>query len=805
MKRYLLHSLFVCLFVCVGGLINHVFAGTKYICSSSDFANVTSDDDVIVNCYRADITLSKNITCKSLTFAAQETRLNCSTYKLSVTGDLTINDIYKCATITNANLEIGGDLSIRGQESTITGSLVKVDGNIVISKYKSGINADVQCHGNLTMDQQETYITGTTTVDGDIFISGYSAGVGGTVYCGGNLTMTSQNAYITGDVEVVGNLTMNGYEAKITGSASVGGESNISNRANVSGGITEISSGVTNIDVSISGSPCEGVLTASTEETGVSYQWHKDGTAISGATSSTYNPALTGEGDYFCVVTKTGALGTSNSITYYGGPKIESISTNSLNFINSVDGATTSKEVVITTICDESNTEVTPSIIGDDATKFSVVKDGTTYRVTFLETSDIGSYSAVLNLTTSKSVESVNLSGIVTAYHSCYSVDRYVSGIYYDSYCLHPDDDGNITINLNNGDNDLVYIPQSSFCDTCAAGRQQKESGTWADYYKHVTIRPTENISCNNFTFVGTVKGGQDFDIKFVNNVDITCTAMDVTTTQSKNYFLTDCDSKITASTSVSLRHSYKPIEVRGTILAPTIYISDGNNTSIEIAECAYVKAENLTLAQSNQNNILIEGHIVADNIEAEANLKLIYDGTKDNDAIVTVGQLTNSNITIICGENTVVNLCKNPNLNHADIMGYYNGAVLYNTNASDGWSGGSTPSMEGDINYNDNSSAYWTYYNDSDGLYNTWHFAKLNEIGGYSSYENCMSELNMASLLGMDDDPFIPKDKEIKILYDDFNPCSEEYESSKVQIREMGGKWFRVINGELIYCENDN
>jgi hypothetical protein len=112
---------------------------------------------------------------------------------------------------------------------------------------------------------------------------------------------------------------------------------------------------------------------------------------------------------------------------------------------------------------------------------------------------------------------------------------------------------------------------------------------------------------------------------------------------------------------------------------------------------------------------------------------------------------------------------------------------------------------MEGDINYNDNSSAYWTYYNDSDGLYNTWHFAKLNEIGGYSSYENCMNELNMASLLGMDDDPFIPKDKEIKILYDDFNPCSEEFESSKVQIREMGGKWFRVINGELIYCENDN
>ena len=62
-----------------------------------------------------------------------------------------------------------------------------------------------------------------------------------------------------------------------------------------------------------------------------------------------------------------------------------------------------------------------------------------------------------------------------------------------------------------------------------------------------------------------------------------------------------------------------------------------------------------------------------------------------------------------------------------------------------------------------------------------------------------------MASFLAIDDDPFLPKDKEIKILYDDFNPCSEEFELSKVQIREFGNKWFRYINGELIYCENDN
>lgn len=36
-------------------------------------------------------------------------------------------------------------------------------------------------------------------------------------------------------------------------------------------------------------------------------------------------------------------------------------------------------------------------------------------------------------------------------------------------------------------------------------------------------------------------------------------------------------------------------------------------------------------------------------------------------------------------------------------------------------------------------------------------------------------------------------------------NPCSEDNENSKIQIREFGNKWFRLINGELIYCENDN
>ena len=36
-------------------------------------------------------------------------------------------------------------------------------------------------------------------------------------------------------------------------------------------------------------------------------------------------------------------------------------------------------------------------------------------------------------------------------------------------------------------------------------------------------------------------------------------------------------------------------------------------------------------------------------------------------------------------------------------------------------------------------------------------------------------------------------------------NPCSKDFEETKMQIRELGNKWYRVVNGELIYCENDN
>lgn len=782
-------------------------AATVYISSSSDWASVTADDDVIIKQYQSNTVLPGDITCKSLTFNAQEILLNCDGHSITVAGDLTINNIYKCATITNGNtISVGGDLLIHGQNSSISATTVSVTGDVSLDGYETKITANVSCN-DLTMSNQNTKITGSVTTTGNILISGYSAGVTGNIDCDGNLTMTSQNSYVGGNVSVDGDLTLSGDSANISGSASVGGSANISGNASVTGGVSEQ---VSTIEVTLIGDECSGNFSVTASEADVTYQWYKDGAAITGATSSTYDPSGVA-GDYYCVCTKSTVSGTSSSITYYGGPKITSVSSNNISIINNVDGNLKSKTLTVTTVCDDDYTAVSYSLAKGDDSKFSVSKNENTFTITYNENSTETTDDDELSLICGSQTEVISLHGVSTEYPKCYDIDRYISGIYYDTYSLCTDEDGNIDIDLSTciGDGtDIAYIPYdatwaSEHGDTISYSSQQKEDANSSSFYTYITLDPQEDIVCENFTFVGTVKGGQSFDIQFINDVTIDCDVFDLNTTQAKNYFITSCDSKILASTSASLIHAYKPIEVKGYIISPTVYMSDGNNTSIVIDDCAYVKATDLTLVQSSQNNVLIEGHIVAENINAGANMQLIYNGTEDNDAIVTIGALS-SDVIVICAENTTVNLCMNPNLGSADKIGYFNGTVIYNMNAEYGWPT-DNPSDEGDINYNDNSSTYWTYYNNVDDIMGSSAWSNLELIAGYASYSDCIDEKLIPSLLGMEDDPFLPDDKEIQLLNPRENYCSDEYRSNRIQIREAGNRWFRYIGGELIYCENDN
>lgn len=448
--------------------------------------------------------------------------------------------------------------------------------------------------------------------------------------------------------------------------------------------------------------------------------------------------------------------------------------------------------------------------ISDD-TNFSYDTTSNSITIKLKDGRDLGNYETELSFGVGSKIESVTINGYVKDYPKCYNIDRLISGIYYDTYSLCTDDYGNINIDLNNGDNELTYIKyDESFCDTCKTGKIQRENGNYEEIYSYVSLYPSEDIICNDFIFNGHVKGDQHVYPLFVNTKQIVCDSLYVNTTQAQNYFITECNSVIRANKSITLKHSSEPIEVKGYLISPNIFLSDGNSTSITIDECAFIKTELLELVQSHENSVVVNGHIISDEISSTANIILTYNGDPTNPAIITIGEIA-SNITVVCGKNTTVNLCKNPNLGDPDKIGLFLGYVLYNKNSDNGWNN-IKPSEEGDINYstltgfddswlNSNWKGIWeTNYGISkdDILY-------TKEIAAYEDYDKCIEEKDMMSFLGYEDDPFAPKDKEIKLLYEPINYCSDKYKNTIIIIRELGNRKFRYINGELIYCEGDN
>lgn len=704
-------------------------------------------------------------------------------------------------TVTN------GDLELTNQENmSITGS-VHVSGNFTLESKGAQIGSEgesIEVGGSLVVRNQENMgLEGDVSVEGDVTMESKNGKITGNVSVGGSLYLRNQeNMSIDGNVSVGGNLEMTGRNNNITGTAAIAGTSNISNGSTITGGTTAYVPPVRG-SVSITDNQCtsNSFTAVPSEFSPTSYQWYNDDESpVSGATSATFEPSSVGS--YYVIATEGSNSVRSDNVEYYGGVSLlTDVSVSSLSFVNKLDGGSTSqKTITVTTICEPT---ITYSLSGVYPEKFTVTNNNdNTYTVTFNENSEEGTYNAVLSLSDGNTIKEVDLTGVVANYPMCYNVTVDVDGSYYKTAQLCTDNEGNINIDLSNV-NGFWYIPTSE-CPSSNTMSVKRAENDWITVCKDVKIHFDNDIVCNNFSFVNNI----NYDAPhFVFEKKVTCENMELTVNQSQSidYIEFDCSSVIYANTSFKYVHCMRPISIKGSIISPDVYLSDGNSTSIQIDECAYIHTDLLTLVQSAQNNVIINGHVIAETIKSDANIVLSYNGDITKPAVVTVGSVA-SNILLVCGKYTTVNLCLNPS-GSADKIGYFVGDVLYNYSAGNGWSS-NTPAEEGDINY----SSFFGF--DDDWRYSNWRstwgisaddLRDVNQIRAYSSYDNCMNELTDAMLLGMDDDPFIPKDKEIKILYDDFNPCSEEYESSKVQIREMGGKWFRVINGELIYCENDN
>lgn len=270
-----------------------------------------------------------------------------------------------------------------------------------------------------------------------------------------------------------------------------------------------------------------------------------------------------------------------------------------------------------------------------------------------------------------------------------------------------------------------------------------------------IKIKEGTTIECRNFRVHNDNQYGQNMQL--ICDGSIICTGEFRVDQLAQNndgsaYFATSCSAKIAAN-SIYIGYNYAIQPFKGVWLTEDMTIKNGQGQDIDFPECSYVKASEISIDANVSNGIIIGGHVISDKISSTKDIYLKYNGTASENAILTLGTLTGyhtwNNVKIIAEQYTVVNMCGNPvegngtienvgqwneHPNGADNIGYFGGYVLYNYGAG-GWPNGHGPEEEWDINYKT-----------TDGRYSSIKAKQV--IAGYSSYADCIAELNMNQLL---------------------------------------------------------
>ena len=344
-----------------------------------------------------------------------------------------------------------------------------------------------------------------------------------------------------------------------------------------------------------------------------------------------------------------------------------------------------------------------------------------------------------------------------------YTIQKRVNGGALEDHVLYVDPSGNIGLVMQSNDNVQYIVPEGM------------------------------EIVCNNF-YVSTSSADYS-NSTFVNKGTIIA-AGEIGLSSSKGNGITyDCNGVYVAE-DITFRGKIPEIKGIFNITNKFSTVSNGQGQDITIGSCATIRAYEGNFQHSGgAMKLYIDGEMTVERL-IEGNMIHVRDG-----GMLIVGETDfDPSLKIVSYTGSVLTLCYNPT-NGVDNLGFCAGTVYYNDNPLEhGWSG--TPQIEGDINEWDagsHSSEYWT----ATGIVGKNPISAEQLIGAFHSYDECLDPVNTKTL-GIDDDPFLPQDKEIKPLYNK-NCCSDEYSGNKIQIRELGNKWFRLINGELIYCENDN
>lgn len=411
-------------------------------------------------------------------------------------------------------------------------------------------------------------------------------------------------------------------------------------------------------------------------------------------------------------------------------------------------GDGTTPEITVTPNLQTCDSDKTINVSLSDNTNY--VYDAGTKQLTFIGT-EPGTYPLTMTFTHGSLTKTITITSQVVEYPKTYTIKKSTDGgTTWSDYELKTDNDGNINWTLSSGE-EAIY----------------KNEGT---------------ISCNNF-FI-TTSSGDYSNCSFINkgtivasgNINIGSSTQKAGGDGQSRGVVFDC-AGIWQATNFTTNYRNATPDLKGSfVIENNFYVDIAQGQDLKITECTELFANNANInVTGGEMKLYIDGHVVAETFIMNNNV-IVQKG-----AIMTIGeeQIAKS---FIAETGSILNLCYNPTTG-ADKIGTCNECTVFYNYGEGGWENGSDPIAEGDVT------------------------GKVGDKGlqqVYTSYEDCIEEKNLSTLLGYDDDPFLPKDKELRYLYD-INPCSEEFEDTKIQIREAGNKWFRYINGELIYCENDN
>ncbi|MBR6265643.1 MAG: hypothetical protein IKR66_03530 [Bacteroidales bacterium] len=587
----------------------------------------------------------------------------------------------------------------------------------------------------------------------------------------------------------------------------------------------------------------------------VTFQWYKDGEEITGEIASSITIDVDYNSEYTYEVFLDGASkGTSTQSFTFSEPnpriEVDASALSVVKKVGQVEPATITLTPRLLDVCPGVDEGFTVSV---DNPAFSIESDDEGYTLTFdvLNSLSIGTYNANVTFINGDYKETLEIAGSLVDYPKTYTLKRCKVGTCnnfnnyneWEDFEITTDSDGNLSLTMPS-DNGYLYVNTSEIiCNTFNLNSSASDHGE-SRFLNVGKLQASESLN------IGSSSNRVGGDSPFVTECSSVMIAptINLYTKQS-----TDSLKGVFRSESFNLNHQQGgSIEVKECTFIKsteaTIYISGG---SMEFNMKGHLISDEITINNPttyvNMDGIMTVGSVTGGTkiiVGKKATVNLCVNPSQggDNMGMIAGNVLYNygdfdaergwgaSNPKDEVDINDPVYLnnnmwripgCTADDINNVNLIKAY---ASYDDCIAEKNMASFLPIELVSFNFQKaNNSFVWRTASETNNDYFVVEYSKNGKdwvecsghvpavsTKGYSYSVNPNMSINNSlfsyfRLKQVDNNGEYSYSNVITVSFSVDNPCSEEYESNKVQIREMGGKWFRVITGELIYCENDN